>query len=305
MISSDEYQYLSHVSNILRHGDIKTENRNGETKEMLGLSMRFNLRDSTFPLLTTKFVSWKTVLKELLFFIRGDTDNRILQSQGVHIWDANSTREFLDSQGLTDYPENQLGPIYGRNWRGFNTNYEVCRCPSLKECKCQKITDVEGRIDQLQDVIDQLKDPKKRFSRRLVVSAWNPQQIKNQMVLPPCHMMFQFMVNSKNELNCIMTQRSADMGLGVPYNIASYALLTHLIAHHCDLKVGELIINLGSAHIYKQHYDPLWEQVHRSPMAFPKIYIVEKRDKIEDYTIEDFIISVYNHHDPIKMEMIA
>lgn len=304
MQASDEHQYLSHVSNILRHGDTKTENRNGETKEMLGLTMRFSLQDATFPLLTTKLVSWKTVLKELLFFIRGETDNRILQAQGVHIWDTNSTREFLDSRGLIDYSVNQLGPVYGRQWRAFNEPYEPCRCLSLEECNCQKVTSISNRCDQLQDVIDQLKHPTNRFSRRLIVSAWNPQQIKS-MALPPCHLMFQFMVNSRNELSCIMTQRSADMGLGVPYNIASYALLTHLIAHHCNLKVGELIMNLGSAHIYKQHYNPLWEQIHRIPGTFPKIYISTKREKIEDYVLEDFIVEGYNHQGSIRMEMIA
>lgn len=304
MSMSDEYQYLSHCSNILRLGDVKKENRNGETKEMIGLTMRFNLRDSTLPLLTTKLVSWKTILKELLFFIRGETDNRVLQKQGVKIWNDNSDRKFLDSRGLNDYPEGQLGTIYGFQWRNFNGEWNPCKCETLEECKCKKTTEIEGRIDQLQDVINQLSDPKQRFSRRLIVSAWNPCQIP-MMALPPCHVMFQFIVNSRNELNCIMTQRSADMGLGVPYNIASYAFLTHLIAHHCKLKVGELIINLGSAHIYKQHYDPLHEQIHRTPGTFPKIHINILRDKIEDYQIEDFNIDGYEHQGTIKMEMIA
>lgn len=293
---TDEYQYLSHCSNILRMGDLKIENRNGETKEIIGVNMRFNLRNSTLPLLTTKLVSFKTVLKELLFFIRGDTDNHILETQGVKIWKDNSTREFLDGRGLVEYPEGQLGPIYGFQWRNFNGEYNAF--------SDAKTTDIENRIDQLQDVIDQLKDPIKRFSRRLIVSAWNPCQI-NMMALPPCHVMFQFIVNSGNELNCIMTQRSADMGLGVPYNIASYAILTHLIAHHCGLKPGELIINLGSAHVYKQHYDPLCEQVHRTPTPSPKLFISCHRENIEDYKVEDFIVEGYNHQGSIKMEMIA
>lgn len=296
MTVTDEYQYLSHCSNILRMGDVKTENRNGETKEMLGINMRFNLRNSILPLLTTKLVSFKTVIKELLFFIKGDTDSRVLETQGVKIWKDNSTREFLDGRGLTEYPEGKLGPIYGFQWRNFNGKYDVSNS--------EKITHLENRIDQLQDVIDQLKDPSKRFSRRLIVSAWNPCQI-GIMALPPCHVMFQFMVNSRNELNCIMTQRSADMGLGVPYNIASYAILTHLIAHHCGLIPGELIINLGSAHIYKQHYDALWDQVHRIPSSPPKLFITCRREKIEDYQVEDFILEGYNHQGSIKMDMIA
>lgn len=303
MSASDEHQYLSHCSNILRFGDIKTENRNGETKEMIGVNMRFDLRNNTLPLMTTKLVSWKTVLKELLFFIRGDTDNRILQKQGVKIWDDNSTRDFLDKQGL-DYPEGQMGPLYGRQWRDFNGEYKPCHCESIDTCTCPSIFEREDRVDQLQWVIDQLKDPKKRFSRRLIVSAYNPIQV-DKMVLPPCHVMFQFIVSSSNKLNCVMTQRSADMGLGVPYNIASYALLTHLMAHHCGLHCGELIINLGSAHIYKEHYDELENQIHRIPGAFPKVYINAMKEKIEEYNIDDFKVEGYIHQGTIKMKMIA
>lgn len=304
MILSDEHQYLSHVSNIIRMGDVKTENRNGETKEMIGISMRFNLREMTLPLLTTKTVSWKTVLKELLFFIRGETDNRILQAQNVRIWTNNSTCKFLDSCGLDNYPEGNLGPVYGKQWRDFNGKHIICYCPTIQSCVCQKVTENENRIDQLQDVIDKLKNPKTRFSRRLVVSAWNPCQIK-EMCLPPCHLMFQFIVNSNNELNCIMTQRSADMGLGVPYNITSYAFLTHLVAHHCGIGVGELIINIGSAHIYKEHIGALSEQVHRTPDVFPKLKINTYRDKIEDYQLDDFEVIGYVHQSSIHMEMKA
>lgn len=294
--STEEYQYISRVSEILRYGDVKKENRNGETLEIIGTNMKFDLSNNTLPLLTTKFVSWRTVLKELLFFIRGETNNEKLNDQGVHIWDANTTREFLDSRNLNDYRVGQLGPCYGAQWRDFNGKFD----PN----DTQPLLERENRNDQLQYVIDQLKDEKLKFSRRLVVSAWNPQQI-DQMVLPPCHVMYQFMVSSNNKLHCIMTQRSADMGLGIPYNIASYALLTHLVAHHCGLKPGTLTINIGSAHIYESHIEPLKEQVKREPKVFPKIIIKQKRDKIEDYTLDDFDVIDYQHYGSIKMTMVA
>ena len=154
---TDEKQYLDLVKDVIDNGSWKT-GRNGRTKEVFGRMLRFSLSDNKLPLLTTKHVSWKTVLKELLFFIKGQSDNRILNNQGVHIWDWNSTREFLDSRGLTKYPEGILGPIYGVNWRNFNGKYDICRCTESQICKCNSL-EKEGRIDQLQDVIDKLKNP--------------------------------------------------------------------------------------------------------------------------------------------------
>lgn len=299
----DEHQYLHNCSNILRYGDVKKNGRNGETKELIGVSMRFNLRNNVLPLLTTKFVSYKTVLKELLFFINGYTDNRILQRQGVKIWNGNSSREFLDNNDLEHYQEGQLGPIYGFQWRNFNGNYKPCNCSDIDECNCSyTLENDENRCDQLQHAIDNLKNPETRYSRQIVISAWNPLQI-GDMVLPPCHVMFQFLVNSRDELYCILTQRSADMGLGIPYNIASYSFLTHLVAHHCGLNVGYLIINIGSAHIYKEHYEALWEQINRLPEEPPKLNILARREKIEDYVLEDFEVVDYKHQGNVKMQM--
>lgn len=299
----DENGYLNLVKDVMENGHW-IEGRNGRTKEVFGRMLRFSLKDNTFPLLTTKKMSWKTILKELLWFIRGETDNRILNEQGVHIWDANASREFLDSRGLQRYREGILGAIYGFQWRNFNGKYKTCRCESLTDCKCNLINNEEDRFDQLQDVINKLKDPKKRNDRRLIVSAWNPCQI-DQMALPPCHVMFQFNVSEGNKLSCLMTQRSADIGLGLPYNIASYAFLTHLIAYHCGLEAKELIISLGSAHIYEQHIPQLTEQITREPKEFSKISIVGSDLAIEDFTPENFTIIDYDSHPTIKMELIA
>ena len=306
---TDEEQYLNLVRDIIDNGDWK-EGRNGRTKEVFGRMLRFSLSDNKLPLLTTKHVSWKTVLKELIFFIRGQSDNKILIKQGIHIWDGNSTRDFLDSRGLEDYPDGILGPIYGVQWRNFNGKYEICRCNLLerelfinKICTCNSLAK-EERIDQLQNVIDKLMNPATRNDRRLIVSAWNPCQI-NEMSLPPCHMMFQFNVTDDNKLSCLMTQRSADVGLGLPYNIASYAILTHLIANHCGLVAHELIISIGSAHIYEQHIPQLTEQLTRNTKIFPNINISGIKEKIEEYDVSDFRVDNYNPHPMIRMEFVA
>lgn len=302
LMNTDEYEYLHLVSDVLENGEWKI-GRNGKTKEVFGRMMRFSLKDGTLPLLTTKLVSWKTVLKELLWFIKGQTDNRILNEQGVTIWNGNSTREFLDGRGLTDYPEGILGNIYGFQWRNFNGNYEICKCTDLSTCKCNSLEN-KDRVDQLQYIIDQLKDPAGRNSRRLIMTAWNPAQI-DKMALPPCHMMCQFNVTDDGKLSCLLTQRSGDIGLGVPYNIASYAFLTHLIAHHTGLVANELIVSLGNAHIYEDHVEPLETQLKLIPHKFPKLKILEVRDKIEDYVLEDYQVVDYVHHPSIKMKFIA
>lgn len=301
-IITDEKEYINLIEEVLRCGSTEV-GRNGKTIEIFGKMMRFSLEDNKLPLLTTKFVSWKTVLKELLWFINGKSNNKYLTDQKVYIWNGNSTREFLDSVGLSDYPEGILGPIYGVNWRNFNGKYDICHCEDLLTCNCNSLTK-EGRCDQLQNIIDQLKDPVKRYSRRLIMTAWNPLQI-NQMALPPCHIMCQFRVTDGNKLSCLLTQRSGDIGLGVPYNIASYAFLTNLIAFHCDLVPKDLIISLGSAHIYEQHIDGLIEQVKRDLYDQPLIKIGNKREKIEDYIVEDFEVIGYVSHPPIKLEFVA
>lgn len=286
-----ERQYLQLVRDIIENGFVENT-RNGITKSIFGYSMRFSLKDGTIPLLTTKKVAWKTCLHELIWFIKGCTDNRELQEKGVHIWDGNSTREFLDSRGL-DYAEGDLGPIYGHQWRHFNAKYENVD------------TDYTGQgIDQLQNIINDLKDPAKRSSRRLIMSAWNPCQL-DEMALPPCHVLVQFNVHCGNQLSCALYQRSADSSLGIPFNIASYAFLTHLLAKHCDLIPYEFVHFLGNAHLYEEHIEPIKEQLRREPYPFPTVSIKQIRENINDYTIEDFEIHNYQHHPQIKFKMVA
>ena len=199
--------------------------------------------------------------------------------------------EFFRRRGLGHLEEDDLGPIYGHQWRHFNAPYETCH------------TDYAGKgVDQLQNIIDQLKDPEKRNSRRLVMTAWNPEQI-DEMALPPCHLLVQFNVSRGNLLSCALYQRSGDMGLGVPFNIASYSVLLCLIAKHCDLIPHEFVHNLGNAHIYKEHVEPVLKQLENTPFDFPEMNIKTKRERIEDYTLDDFEIINYKSHGNIAMVM--
>jgi thymidylate synthase len=293
-----EYQYLNLVKDILEKGSLE-RGRNGNTISLFGASMRFSLQDNTIPILTTKQTAWKTCLKELLWFIRGQTNNKILQAQNVHIWDGNSTPEFLKSRGLSYYEEGELGPIYGYQWRHFNGNWfnqqlQIKSDPSFTN---------EG-IDQLQQIIDQLKNPETRTSRRLVMTAWNPCQL-DQMALPPCHILCQFNVHDGNKLSCSMYQRSGDIGLGVPFNIASYSFLTHILAKHCGLEAHEFVYFLGNAHIYDDHIEQMKEQITRTPYPFPKIEITNTHEDINDYTTEEIEIKQYQYHPKITMNMRA
>ena len=304
--NDEEYQYLRLIDDIIQKGTWE-EGRNGKTKSIFGGMMRFSLKDGQIPILTTKKTAWKTCLKELLWFIRGDTDNKILKNQGVHIWDANGSREFLDSRGLKLYPEDMLGPIYGYQWRNFNANYN---CFSGKRLLDNDPTDVHKDtihfkgIDQLQQIIDALKDPKQRTSRRLIMTAWNPCQI-DKMALPPCHVMCQFNVHDGNKLSCAMFQRSNDEACGTSFNLASYSFLTHLLAKHCGLEAYEFIYFKGNCHIYEEHIDGLKLQITRKPFPFPTVSIKQVRDNINDYQVEDFILENYQHHEPIKFQMVA
>ena len=267
------------------------DGRNGKALTVFGGAMHFDLKNNVIPLLTTKKVAWKTCLKELFWFIKGDTNNEHLQQQNVKIWNANASRDFLDSRGLQHLRENDLGPVYGHQWRSFNAKYSNCD------------EDYSGKgVDQLQYIIDNLKNPETRNSRRLVMSAWNPCQI-DEMALPPCHVMAQFNVCGGNKLSCALYQRSGDVGLGVPFNIASYSFLTHIIAKHCDLEADQFIYYLGNCHIYDDHIEKLTEQSLREPLPFPTLEISKKHDNIEDYEMNDFILHNYNSHNTIKMNM--
>lgn len=289
----EENQYTDLIKRILEKGS-EEQSRNGKVLSVFGNSMRFSLQNGTVPLLTTKKVAWKTCFKELMWFVKGSTSNDELREKKVYIWNDNSSREFLDSRGLTNNREGDLGPVYGHQWRHFNAPYETCE------------TDYTGKgVDQLQNIINDLKDPEKRTSRRLVMSAWNPVQL-DEMALPPCHILAQFNVREGKYLSCALYQRSGDVGLGVPFNIASYSFLTHIIAKHCGLIADEFVYFLGNAHIYEDHIEPLKTQITQTPYAFPKIVIKNTYDEIERYTLDDIEwIEEYKHHETIKMKMIA
>lgn len=303
----EEYQYLNHLENILENGNW-VEGRNGKTKSIFGNSMRFSLKNGQIPIITTKKVAWKICLKELLWFIRGQTDNTILKEQGVHIWDANGTREFLDSRGLTHYEVDELGPIYGRQWRSFNKPYisnkqKIQDVSTEIECKNNDYIE-EKYVDQLQQIINMLKDPVERFSRRMIMTAWNPCQL-NEMALPPCHILCQFNVHDGNKLSCALYQRSNDEFLGTVFNIASYSFLTHLLAKHCGLEAYEFVYFKGNCHIYENAIEAAKLQITREPYPFPTLSILQIRENINDYDVNDFEIHNYQHHPVIKVAMVA
>lgn len=218
----DEKQYLDLIRRIIATGNRRGDRTGVGTLSIFGAQMRFNLRNG-FPLLTTKRVFWRAVAEELLWFIRGSTNAKDLQEKNIHIWDGNSTREFFDSMGFTDREEGDLGPVYGFQWRHFGAEYKTCH------------DDYSGQgIDQLEEIINTIRT--RPHDRRIIMSAWNAVDLP-KMALPPCHCLVQFYV-ANGELSCQLYQRSADMGLGVPFNIASYALLTYMIAHITGLKVS-------------------------------------------------------------------
>ncbi|XP_078395846.1 thymidylate synthase [Cetorhinus maximus] len=284
---SDECQYLQHIRNILETGFHKDDRTGTGTVSVFGIQARYNLRDS-FPLLTTKRVFWKGILEELLWFIKGSTNSNELSKKGVRIWDANGSRDFLDKQGFVNREEGDLGPVYGFQWRHFGAEYKDMH------------TDYSGQgVDQLQNVIDTIKNNPE--DRRIIMCAWNPKDLP-QMALPPCHALCQFYVVN-GELSCQLYQRSGDMGLGVPFNIASYSLLTYMIAHITGLKPGDFVHTLGDAHIYKNHIEALKIQLLRKPRPFPKLKILRNVENINDFKAEDFKLEGYDPHPTIKMEM--
>jgi len=295
--NKEEKQYLDLLKEIIATGS-REIGRNGATIGVFGRSMHFSLKNGKIPIFTTKKVAWKTCVKELLWFVRGDTDNKILQDQGVRIWDANTSREFLDSRGLNLYREGMAGPIYGYQWRHYGASYNCFTGKPLTD-----VYPFEG-FDQLQQIIDQLKNPETRNSRRLILTSWNPRQI-DQMALPPCHVLCQFNVHDGNKLSCSMYQRSNDEACGTPFNIASYSFLTHLIAKHCGLEAHEFVYFKGNCHIYEEHIDGIKLQISREPHEFPTLEIERVRENINDYQVDDFKVLGYKSHPAIKFNMIA
>ncbi len=289
-----EYQYLDLVRDIIATGTQKTDRTGVGTLSKFGCVAKYSLRDDVMPLLTTKRVFWRGVVEELIWLIKGKTGAKDLQAKGVKIWDSNGTKAFLESIGQGDREEFDLGPIYGHQWRFFGAPYVDCH------------TDYKGQgIDQLAEIIQLIK--KSPDSRRILMSAWNPMDLK-RMALPPCHVICQFYVRPMTdglpaELDCVMYQRSCDLGLGVPFNIASYALLTRMIAHVCGLRAGEFTHMMGDTHVYLTHVEPLTEQVARTPTPFPTMHIKRSVANIDDFTFDDFELIGYKPQADIKMAM--
>lgn len=285
--NKEELKYLKLLKKIIDEGTIE-KTRNGDCYTIFGYEQRFLLKDGILPIFTTRNISIKIAFFELMFFIRGQTNIKYLHVNNIHIWDGNSTREYLDSRGLNDYPVGELGPIYGFQWRNFNYNI-----------------DKNNGIDQLSNIIEELKNPEKRNSRRMVMTAWNP-LLLDKMALPPCHVICQFHVKDGKYLSCALFQRSMDAILGCPTNIICYSLLTHILAKHCDLEVDEFIHFIGNVHIYKEHLEGVKTQIQRDPFKFPKIIIKNKKKNIEDYEFDDiYFVEPYNYHDKIKFKMIV
>lgn len=288
-----EHGYLALVRQIINTGRLSSNRTGIDTKSIFGGQLRFDLTNQCLPILTTKKISFHTVAIELLWFIRGSTNQRWLEKRKVNIWRANSTREFLDSRKLHHYKEFEtLGPIYGFQWRHFGAKYVDCH------------TDYTGcGVDQLKTVVDQIKnDPE---SRRIILSAWNPPFL-DQMALPPCHVLVQFEVNvEKRQLSAHLYQRSADMMLGVPYNILSYSLLVHILARKCNLTAGELVCSYGNAHVYENHLDTALIQLERTPLDMAKLEMsFPPNIAWEDLDVDNhFRVINYNHHGTLKYDM--
>ncbi len=257
-------QYLDLLNNVLESGNLKEDRTGTGTKSIFGYQMRFNLQEG-FPLITTKKLHLRSIIHELLWFLQGNTNIDYLHQNKVTIWD-----EWANENG-------DLGPVYGKQWRAWET----------KEGKA---------VDQISELIEQIKTNPN--SRRLLVNAWNVGEINN-MALPPCHILFQFYV-ANGKLSCQLYQRSADIFLGVPFNIASYAILTHMIAQVCNLEVGDFVHTIGDAHLYTNHFDQARLQLSRSPYPLPELKLNKEIKNIFDFRFEDIEIINYQSHPTIK-----
>ena len=264
-------QYEDFMQHVFSQGVEKTDRTGTGTRSVFGYQMRFDL-SAGFPLVTTKKVHLKSIIYELLWFLRGDANATWLQAHGVSIWDEWAA------------PNGDLGPVYGAQWRSWPT-------PD------------GGHIDQIAEVVNTIKN--NPDSRRMIVSAWNVSEL-SKMALMPCHAFFQFYVappttaGGKGKLSCQLYQRSADIFLGVPFNIASYALLTHMVAQQCDLDVGDFIWTGGDCHIYSNHHAQVQLQLSRDSFNYPTLHIKRRPESLFDYNFEDFEVQDYQHHDPIK-----
>ncbi len=278
-------QYLDLLRHVLEKGDEKSDRTGTGTLSVFGWQMRFDLSQG-FPLVTTKKLHTKSIVRELLWFLRGDTNTGYLKEHGVGIWD-----EWADANG-------DLGPVYGKQWRAWSATYSsVSPSRGDQEAGIPASTPQQERaIDQIAWLVDEIK--RNPDSRRLVVSAWNVADLP-KMALQPCHALFQFHV-ARGRLSCQLYQRSGDIFLGVPFNIASYALLTHMIAQVTGLQAGDFVHTLGDAHLYKNHLDQAREQLTREPLPLPALKLNPAVQSIDDFRFEDIAIEGYRSHAAIK-----
>lgn len=298
-LKSQEHNYLKLCSKIINEGNKRIDRTGVGTLSLFGEHLIFDI-SNTIPLFTTKRMAWKHCIEELLWFLRGDTDVKILQKKGIKIWNGNTSRKFLDEHGLSHYDEGILGPGYSWQWRFFNAKYSQNFADTSK-IDIKKI----GGVDQIKNAIENLKS--NPFSRRIIVSAWNPCQL-SEMSLPPCHFAFQFYVdeiNGEKYLNCHLFQRSQDEFLGCPFNVFSYSVLTYIIALKCDMRPGKLVCSITDAHIYTNHINAVNEQLLRNPRPFPTLLLNKdiKYKDFNDITIDDFELIGYFPYTTIKAPM--
>ena len=287
---SADKEYFKLLEDILKHGDFCKSRNDTETISKLGYKMEFSLEEG-FPLLTSKKMYFGGIVKELLWFLRGQTDATILQSQNVHIWDGNTSAENLKKLGFSDRKPGDAGPIYGFQMRHFGAKY----------IDCDTDYKMEG-FDQVNNVLYLLRNEPQ--SRRIILNMWDPSKIED-MVLPPCHVLYQFQVRH-NKLSVVLYQRSGDVGLGVPFNIASAALMVHIFAKLTGYQVGTLHHFLGDAHIYKSHVQSLQGQLNRMPFFSPRLKIKDRQQKsVDDFEYDDFLLEGYQHADIIQMKMVV
>jgi len=292
-LSNPENAYLDLLQRIVKQGKTKLNRTKIFTLGLWGEQIRFDM--SRFPLGTTRRLFFRVVVEELLFFLKGKTQSTVLEQKDIKIWKKNTRREFLDKRGLLLHQEGELGKSYPFQWRHFGA-----------ECRPNEQLELgQGGIDQIKDVIENIKkvkeNPEHEAARRLLVTAWNPTDI-GKMALPCCHDSFQFQVD-ENRLNCLFRMRSSDVPVGLPYNIAFYALLTYMIGHITDLQPGTLVASLSDAHIYANCLDQVTEQLSRSPRAWPKLEIVGTYKSIDDFRSDSFKLIGYHPHSSIEMEM--
>ena len=289
-VTHQEYQYLNLMEKIINEGDVKPDRTGTGTRSIFGTRMEFDISER-IPIFTTKKVNYEKIIKELLFFVSGETDTKILEDQGVGIWKANTSREQLDASEL-EYEEGDMGPAYGHQWRHWGAEYQGAEVDYTDE-----------GIDQLENLIKNIK--KEPHSRRHILSAWNVSQL-DEMALPPCHILAQFNVSSDRRfLDCQLYQRSGDMFLGVPWNVTSYALLTYMIAHLTGLKPRNFVHVIGDAHVYTNHLSQVKKQIARTPHPFARLSFRggTKIHSIDDFNFDSFIVQGYESWPHISAPM--